>query len=310
MPAKQPVLFTFHKIREQCEQGDSDAWRAFLSFYGPLWLGLLDLYISGHAQPPSPGHAEPLSPRDVQPPLPGDVQPPLPGGTEAPSLVMEKLLADLSANNFERFRATARQSEREFLADVRAALLDIAEGFVQPAADGAGEGEVINSEKVGKLLEGLPLMHQEMLFFKLAGYTDGAVELMLRVSPHVAEKAFERLPEPARRVQAQGKNRCPWPAEWLAVLREARAAKTESCTDRHQLLRIHDGQVSWYDKEPAEKHVASCLHCLESWTAVREVTYWRRAAPPVSARQVDDFLGTLPLAGPPKKSLLSRVFGT
>jgi hypothetical protein len=294
MPEKQPALFTFHKIREQCEQGDCDAWRAFLNFYGPLWLGLLEVYLPGDAQTPSPG----------------PVQPPLPGGASAPSLVLEKLLSDLSANNFERFRATARQSEREFLADVRALLLDIAEGFAAAGPAGAEEGSAIDSDKVAKLLEDLPLMHQEMLFFRLAGYTDGAIELMLRVSPHVAEKAFERLPEAAKQAQSQGINRCPWPAAWLGVLREARAAKKESCTDRHQLLRIHDGQVSWYDKEPAEKHVASCLHCLESWTAVREVTYWRRAAAPVSTKQVDEFLRALPVAAAPKKSLLSRVFGS
>jgi hypothetical protein len=279
MPDKQPVLFTFHKIREQCELGDADAWRAFLNFYGPLWLGLLDVY--------------------------------LPGDAERHSRVLEKLLGVLSANNFEGFRATSRQSEREFLADVRALLLDTAEGFLAAAEPAhAGDGRAIDGDKLAKLLEGLPLMHQEMLFFKLAGYTDGAIELMLRVSPSVAEKAFERLPAPAMEVQQQGKNRCPWPGEWLAVLREARAAKKENCTERHQLLRIQDGQVSWYDKEPAENHAASCLHCLESWTAVREVTYWRRAAPPVSTRQVEEFLRVVPLAVAPKRSLLSRVFGS
>ncbi len=277
MPEKQPTLFTFHKIREQCEQGDADAWRAFLNFYGPLWLGLLDVY--------------------------------LPVDAALHTRTLEKLLAALSANDFEKFRATARQSEREFLADVRAMLLDAAEEFCVAGLAVAPDSSAIDGEKLGKLLEHLPLMHQEMLFFKLAGYTDGAIELMLRVSPRVAEKAFQRLPESFRAEQDE-KNRCPWPAEWLAVLRVARAARTDKCVERHQLLRIQDGQVSWYDKEPAENHIASCLHCLESWTAVREVSYWRRAASPVSTRQVEEFLRPLPLAAPPKKSLLSRVFGS
>lgn len=292
MPDKQPTVFTFHKIREQCEQGDADAWHAFLNFYGPLWLGLLDVY--------------------------------LPADAALHTRALEKLLGALSANDFEKFRATARQSEREFLADVRGMLLDGAEDFCAAAPGhssaplpgetpaplpGDADGAAIDGEKLRKLLENLPLMHQEMLFFKLAGYTDGAIELMLRVSPRVAEKAFQRLPE-ALRAEQEEKNRCPWPAEWLALLREARAGRTDKCVERHQLLRIQDGQVSWYDKEPAENHIAACLHCLESWTAVREVTYWRRAAAPVSTRQVEEFLRPLPLAAPPKKSLLSRVFGS
>ncbi len=98
----------------------------------------------------------------------------------------------------EGFRATARQSEREFLADVRAMLLDAAEEFCvaipghssAPLPGAASEGPGIDGEKLGTLLEHLPLMHQEMLFFKLAGYTaDGTIELMLRVSPRVAEKS-------------------------------------------------------------------------------------------------------------------------
>src|SRR5277367_4050389 len=118
MPDKQPVLFTFHKIREQCEQGDGDSWRAFLNFYGPLWLGLLTLY--------------------------------LPGDAETHPRVLEKLLTKLSANDFEGFRATARQSEREFLTDVRAMLLDIAEGFAAPiATTPAGDGPAIDLAKVG-----------------------------------------------------------------------------------------------------------------------------------------------------------------
>ena len=52
-------------------------------------------------------------------------------GMYAPEIAAEpalkKMLGALTQNNFERFRGTARQSEREFLADVRALLLDMIE---------------------------------------------------------------------------------------------------------------------------------------------------------------------------------------
>ncbi len=187
MSEKQPAVFTFHKIREQGEQGEPGAWRAFLEFYSPLYLHLGSLYA--------------------------------PAGEQA-SGVWEKTLGGLAADNFARFRATSRQSEREFLSDVRALLLDQAGskgsgGGGDAAAvnpDAAPEAAAVNTdaaavspdaarvnvetlglEKLGKIVGELPLLHQEMLFFKLAGYTDATLELVLRVAPRVAQASFERL---------------------------------------------------------------------------------------------------------------------
>src|ERR1051325_1150835 len=90
MNAKQ-TLVTFHRVREECEQGSADSWRAFLEFYTPLAFQLVALY------------APDRSPRDQ---------------------IWEQTISALAENNFERFRATERQSEREFLVDLRALLLD------------------------------------------------------------------------------------------------------------------------------------------------------------------------------------------
>jgi hypothetical protein len=269
MAENKPDLLTFHRVREQCEQADAEAWRAFLTLYGPLCLYLLGMYA------PEGAAAEPT---------------------------VEKMLRALSENNFERFHGTARQSEREFLADVRALLLEM-------VTDGDAGGKYgLDPEKLAAILEGLPLLHQEMLFFKLAGYSDASIEKMLRVAPLVAEKSFARLsPDFAAALNAQ-KDRCLWPEEWLAVLRQARAAKTEKCPELHQILRVHDGQVSWYDKEPIEKHVSGCLYCLERWTALREVGYWRRIAAAVAPEQVEGWLRVLPVrVEEKKKSFLRRV---
>jgi hypothetical protein len=282
MTAQPAVAFTFHKVREQCEQGSPDAWRAFLDFYTPLGMHLLKMY------------------------LPGD-------GAE-PGRVWEQTLAALAENDFQRFRATVRKSEREFLTDVRALLLDQAlQGAASSEAVGGATPPAATSafdlESLGKLLEGLPLLHQEMLFLKLAGYTDGSIERMLRMAPRVAQAAFARLePDYAGALKIES-DRCLWPRPWLALLQDARTKKQEACPPLHQFLRIHDGQVSWYDKEPVEKHVCGCRRCLEAWTALREVTYWRKAAPAIAAEQTAKYLGVLSLAAPPKKSFLKKMFG-
>ena len=271
----KPVLFTFHKIREQGEQGNVDAWRAFLDFYSPAFLRLIE--INGA-----------LRPQDA-------------------SAALKRMLTELTADGFARFRATSRESEREFLGDIRALLLEVALPSAAPSdAQPAGAFE---TEKISQLLADLPLLHKEMLFFKLAGYTDATIERILRMSPRVAEKAFERLAKEYGAALSAERDGCPWPLEWLGFLKQARALKTESCVPAHQCVRIHDGQVSWYDKEPVEKHVSGCLRCLEAWTGLQEVGYWRHAAERLSSSEVEQLLQIIPIERPPakRKSLFQRL---
>ena len=273
----EPVLYTFHKIREQSEQGHAEAWRALLDFYCPAFFRLLEIHGA-------------LRPREASP-------------------IVKKMLAEFTANGFERVRGTSRQSEREFLGELRALLLGVAsDSIASQNLEIPGSG-AFEPENIAKLLDGLPLLHKEMLFFKLAGYTEASIERLMRISPRVAEKAFERLAQEYQAARQTEQDRCPWPAAWLAFLKQARALKTETCTPAHEMVRIHDGQVSWYDKEPVEKHVSGCLHCLEAWTGLREVGYWRRAAEGLSASEIDDLLEIIPIKKPPatKKSLLQRL---
>jgi hypothetical protein len=273
----QPVLYTFHKIREQSEQGSAEAWRALLDFYAPAWFRLLEIH--------------------------GAIRP-----REAPPIV-KRMLAEFTANGFERLRASPRQSEREFLGELRALLLDLACDSAalndsQVPATGA-----FSPDKIAKLLDGLPLLHKEMLFFKLAGYTENSIERLMRISPRVAETAFERLTQEYQPARQTEQDRCPWPPAWLTLLKQARGLKTDNCTPAHEMVRIHDGQVSWYDKEPVEKHVSGCLRCLEAWTGLRELGYWRRAAERLSTSQIGELLEVIPLEKPPtkKKSFLQRL---
>jgi hypothetical protein len=272
----EPVVFTFHKIRGETEQGKAEAWRALLDFYGPVFFRLLEV----HAAIPS---------------------------REAPPVV-KKILAELAANGFERLRATSRQSEREFLGDLRALLLEVALDFTASKNSQMVAEAAFAPEKISKLLDDLPLLHKEMLFFKLEGYSENTIERLMRVSPRMAEKAFERLAGEYEAARQTERDRCPWPAAWLAFLKQARALKSEKCTPAHEIVRIHDGQVSWYDKEPVEKHVSACLNCMNVWTGLREVGVWRFEAEPLSASQIGELLEAVPVEQmPAKKSLFQRL---
>jgi len=272
----EPVLFTFHKIRTQSEQGKAEAWHALLEFYAPAFVRLLEINGAMPAREAFP--------------------------------IVKKMLTELTANGFERLRATSRESEREFLGDLKALLFGAAFEAVASQNSDQPPSSAFEAEKIAKLLDGLPLLHKEMLFFRLAGYTENTIERVLRISPRVAEKAFERLVEEYQAARQTEQDRCPWPAAWLGFLKQARAIKTEQCIPGHQMMRIHDGQVSWYEKEPVEKHISDCLHCLEAWTGLREVGYWRRVADPLAASEIEQLLEAVPVEkAPAKKSFFARL---
>jgi hypothetical protein len=153
-------------------------------------------------------------------------------------------------------------------------------------------------DTVTALLKGLPLIHQEILLLKLAGYSDRSLEKLLRVTPAVAQKSLERLKVDYSIVLHRDQDGGLWPASWSEVMRRAGAAKNEGCAPLRQLVRILDGQVSWYDKNQVERHMAGCLHCLECWTALREIHYWRREAKPCLPAELELLLSCLPLQSP------------
>ncbi|HTV53669.1 MAG TPA: hypothetical protein VMI06_02010 [Terriglobia bacterium] len=275
------ILLTFHRILEGCESGDSEAWRAFLGDYSPLMLQLARLY---------------------------------PRAQSDPVVLWREAIISLCADNFELLRSFEHQSEREFLAGLRGFFLE--RGLAKVSTVHRPEGAFgPDPESLRELVGDLPLLHQELVFLTLAGYSDRTLEQMFRVAPAVGQKALERL-EGKYGPFARGQNDlCPWPEAWLKLVRDLRLAKTDSCPSWRLFLRIQDGQVGWYDKEPAEKHLAQCLHCLEAWTGLREISYWRVAAPPASSQALDGLFSVVPArqgaseAVPFFKHILSR-FGS
>lgn len=268
-----------------CEQGRRDDWRSFIAAYTPVAFGLLDVYF-GRALP----------------------------GAEREALWKE-ILSSLAVRHAEVLRGFEHQAEREFLSDFRIYFLQRARLRLEPPA-----GETVPAslapESVRVLLEGLPLLHQEIVFFKLTGYSDATIESLLRISPVVAKQGVERLRADCGAALQRERDEGIWPGAWLDVLQYAWSGKTEACAPLRQFIRIHDGQTSWADKEPVEQHVARCLHCLERWTALREIEHLRNRASPSARTDDEALLSGLPLSDGDNKpgkaryrSFMRRMFG-
>jgi hypothetical protein len=259
-PFRDYILLTFHKIISGCETGDRQAWCAFLSDYTPVMVQLARLHLAAECDP---------------------------------LLVWREAVVALCDDDFRLLRSFEHQSEPEFLADLRASFLE-RELAKLDRPDKLLNNSGLDPDSVGLLVKDLPLLHQELVFLKLAGYSDGTLEQMFRIAPAVAQKALERLQENYSPWLGLVNDVCPRPQAWLKLMRELQVAKTESCPTMRLFLRIQDGQVGWYEKEPAEKHLWHCLHCLEAWTALREIRYWRVAAPRVSSQDVEALSSAVP----------------
>jgi len=267
----------FHNILPGCEEGNPEAWRAFLKDYTSTALAIMGVYSDW--------------PQDAR------------------LNFWREALQALSADDCAKLKSFSHQSEREFLVGLRAFLQDAAaeklEGarnVVSPAAP--------SRETLGALLNGLPLLHQEIAFLCLAGYSQATIEKILRITPAVAEAGLARLRADYQSVLERQEDQCLWPAAWVGICRHARGDEQKDCTTLRQLIRILDGQASWYEKSPAETHRTQCLHCMELWISLLEVGAWDRQRQPWPAGQVEALLSAIPLKpGKRKPSLLSRMLG-
>ena len=269
-------LMTFHKILPGCEEGNRAAWRAFLADYTPMVFQLFGVY-------------SPWTPERC-----------LDAWREA--------LRVLSADQCTPLRSFSHQSEREFLVDLRAFLLDWIATKLEPSQD-AEDPPAPTVETLAALLKGLPLLHQEIAFLTLAGYSQRTLEEVLRITPSAAGEGLDRLRTSYAPVLNRSEGRCSWPSAWIGISRAARASRQKDCAPLRLLIRVLDGQASWYDKTPVEEHRSACLHCLELWTSLLEVVSWERATAPWPAEKIEPLLAAVPIRAreKPKTSLLARM---
>ena len=270
---------TFQKCLPLCEAGDREAWAYLLRNYASIGFRVLGFYL---------------------PSFRGDEQ----------RQFWQEALAALTANQYERLRTFDHLSEREFLMDLRIFLLELGAARLGSSTEPAGAPKM-TPDSLAALFQDLPFAHQEVVFLKLAGYSHATTEKIAGVPPSIAGKALENLEAQYAPILRHGGDSCPWPVQWLGLIRQARASRTLECVARRLMVRIFDGQISWYDKSPAEAHLSRCVNCMESWIALREINFLRKTAAPLPPAGVDELLSGLSFAAPAARgSFLRRWFGS
>jgi hypothetical protein len=218
-------------------------------------------------------------------------------------------LQALTADCCARLRDLDHQAEREFLIDLKRFVLDRATHPLGAFGE-ESDASLPTIDTLQKLVQSLPLVHQEIVLLKLAGYPAATLEKILFVPASLIQAAIAPVANALALSADRGTESRPVPNAWLDVLREVRAARKPDCPSHRLFVRILDGQISWYEKTPVEEHMAKCLPCLDYWTSLREIDYLRRDTSPLPPREVDALISSLPsgLLAAESRSWLARWF--
>jgi len=260
-----------------CREGDAEAWRALVAQYTPVLAGVAKAYSSD----------------------PGRI-----------AGAWRGVLGSLAGHDFAALKEVEAQSDREFFSVLRASLLEQFTAGPEDLTSPDGLDTITVLEDLSRLMRESPLVHQNMMFLHLTGYSDPDIELILRISPAVAQRSVERLNAAFWADFRRSMEAAHWQAAWLRMNRRMRRSKTPDCVPIRPLIRILDGQFGWYEKDPIERHLGACLHCLEAWVGLQEITHWMQRGTPLTPAQVDELLSGLPVKAKSQGrfSLLKRAF--
>ena len=265
----------YHRIIEGCREGDFLAWKSLTAAYTALAGRFICHYLTPDQEVKEEFWSQVL-----------------------------RALASEKAADLERL---ASQDEREFLVYFREYIFRKGKEIL-PAAGPEAIDFSLTADLVLEILKDLPLLHRELVFLKLAGYSDRTLEGLLRVNPSVAVGGMEKLERRIPGVLAQERDQMSRPAAWNKLWFEIQGMRRENCVPVRKFARCFDGQISWSDKEQMERHLAECLYCFERYLCMKELVYYMRELQPASEEDIGRFMDALPFQAPLRKqSLWSRV---
>ncbi|MFQ5723147.1 MAG: hypothetical protein ACE5G6_01545 [Terriglobia bacterium] len=249
-------VFSFHTLRDACLAGQPVGWREFVKTYSPVTRQLLGHYF----------------PRQDQAGL------------------LVRVFREARGEPGGIWKDFQGTSENEFLLHWRQFVIEQARRARGPAPE-----TPLNPENFWRLLETFPLLQREML---ILGFRRYRPEQLAELSKFSVEASGEILEQAQRRLEQQlGKGvgeellRHDHDALFAAIEQQ----RGEKCCPGRVFVRLADGQISWREREEAERHIESCLHCLDRSAQYCEVARFFHVLPPPATGELQDLLGALEL---------------
>lgn len=210
---------------------------------------------------------------------------------------VKQVFATARTNDNAWFRTLHYANEREFAMAFRDLVFACGRSYARLPAPG------ISTDQVFALLEKHPVVHQELFWAFLKGWDVQQASAMLMNASATAEESskladaeLSQLAPPSERANIA-----------LMSMEAAEARRTPDCLAWKTFNNIINGQISWNDREAAERHIGGCVHCLNAFTAFQEMIWLKNTSAVIDEKQAEALAMTLGFQRP-SKGLLSRIF--
>lgn len=166
----------------------------------------------------------------------------------------------------------------------------------------------ISLEQARSVFKDMPVVEQQVLWLLMRGFRAEQIAPMLMNAEATARSVKEKADE---RVRAIVPNASPdaLVLSARALMEAAEQAKTEACLPLKTFNNIINGQISWRERDVAEKHVANCFYCLDRFTTFQEMVRQLKDQQAASEVETETILTHLDLPAKRKTGLLARMLG-
>lgn len=251
-------VFSFHTMQRACRADEPVAWLHFLKSYAPLARQLLRHYFSEQEQ----------------------------------RGLLAQVFREARADQARLWRSFAGAGEKEFVLHFRAFVL--AQGR---ALRGGSPDTPFTPENFQALLEKFPILQREMLTLAFHRYSPEELSAFLQFDRETivtaVAQAREKLQAQLGPAAAGDPERCDHDALFAALEKQ----RGETCVPDKTYVRFVDGQLTWREREEVERHLGSCLYCLNRFAEFREVTHFFHVLPPADDAAVAELAAALGLPG-------------
>lgn len=228
-----------------------------------------------------------------------------PVGVKGPA----EFFGQLRAENAARLQAYTGLSEKAFLVYLRDELFALGR-----AKRGENAPLGMTHEQFAELLNEFAPIPRQAVMMLAKGYAPEKFAIVLHMEDESAKQVLAKANE---KLEARGLSaRLPAPMRsgfdrLLQNLEQQEA--TPECLPVLTFVRIVDGQITWDDKEAADKHMAECAHCFQHFVSYLELHWSFRDLIQAGDERVEEVaraMGLAPVTTEKKGSLMGRIFKT
>lgn len=264
------AILSFHLAIRSSLAGEDEGWRNLIRFFLPITEHLVAEYFS-----------------DVWP-----------KAVEAGAALFSRL----RENTATRLRSFTGSAEKEFLMFLRDELFACGR---EQRSQASPLG--MTHEQFAQLLNQFLPIPREAVVMLAKDYKPEKFSVVL----HMEESTAKGIQESAnQKLEALGISlRLPANLDRMLWQLEQEEA-TPDCVPVRTFVRILDGQITWREKEAADRHMAGCLHCFQHFVTYQELHWFYLEYPPADAKRVEAVAAKIGFTGREqgkKESVLAKV---